>query len=233
MKVYCTAHHPLCHLADRCFKLSDHQYGFQSRHSTGDLLAFLTNLWSSYFVDFGETFTIALDISKAFDRVWHKAWISTLPFFCFYPLCSFISNFLSDHSIAAVVDGHFSSPKPINSGVPQGSVLSSTSFKSLLNLTQRPIHSYADDSTLHFTFLSRRPNQKQVNDSRGDATQRLSSISLISNWGGKHFVLFNASKTQFLHLSTQKKSVRQLFPLLRWHRPVPLFYTEHPWAILY
>ena len=53
---------------------------------------------------------------------WPKALISKLPSFGFYPLCSFISNFLSDLSIAAVVDGHCSSPKPINSGVPQDSV---------------------------------------------------------------------------------------------------------------
>ena len=34
--------------------------------STGDLLAFFTESWSSSFRDFGETFAVALDISKAF-----------------------------------------------------------------------------------------------------------------------------------------------------------------------
>ncbi len=28
---------------------------------------------------FGETFAVALDISKAFDRIWHKALLSKLP----------------------------------------------------------------------------------------------------------------------------------------------------------
>ena len=49
--------------------LSDRQYGFRQGRSTGDLLAFLTKSWSSSFRDFGETFAVALDISKAFDRV--------------------------------------------------------------------------------------------------------------------------------------------------------------------
>ena len=152
--------------------LSDRQYGFRKGRSTGDLLALLTESWSSSFRSFGETFAVALDISKAFDRVWHKALISKLPSFGFYPsFCSFISNFLSGRSISAVVDGHCSSPKSINSGVPQGFVLSPTLFllfiNGLLNVTQCPIHSYADDSTLHFsTSFARRPSQQELHISR-------------------------------------------------------------------
>ena len=190
--------------------LSDRQYGFRKGRSTGDLLSLLTESWSSSFRSFGETFAVALDISKAFDRVWHKALISKLPSFGFYPsLCSFISSFLSDRSIAVVVDGHCSSPKSINSGVPQGSVLSPTLFlifiNDLLSLTQCPIHSYADDSTLHYsTSFTRRPNSQELTASRLDAAQRLTSdLSLISDWGRRNLVSFNASKTQFLHLSTR------------------------------
>ena len=119
--------------------LSDCHYGFWKGRSTGDL-AFLTESCSSSFRDFGETFTVGLNISKAFDRVWHKSLISKLPSYGFYlSLCNFISSFLSDHSVAAVVDGHCSSSKTIKSVVPQGSVLSPTLFllfiNDLLNLT--------------------------------------------------------------------------------------------------
>ena len=190
--------------------LSDHQYGFRKGRSTGDLLSFLTNSWSSSLNGFGETFAVALDISKAFDRVWHKALISKLPSFGIYPsLCSFLSSFLSGRSIAAVVDGHCSSAHPINSGVPQGSVLSPTLFllfiNDLLNLTTCPIHSYADDSTLHCSMaFPSRPTQQQVINSRSNALERLTSdLSLISDWGKTNLVMFNASKTQFLHLSTR------------------------------
>ena len=112
-------------------------------------------------------------------------------------------------SIVAVVDGHCSSPKPINSGISQDSVLSPTLFLLYindLNLTQCLIQSYADDSTLHFSMsFCRHPNQKQVNDSLGDITERLTSdLSLISDWGKENLVLFIASKTQFLHLSTRQ-----------------------------
>ena len=199
--------------------VSDRQYGFRKGRSTGDLLAFLTDSWSSSLSCFGETFAVALDISKAFDRVWHKSLLSKLPSFGFYPsLCTFISSFLSGRSISAVVDGHCSKPKPINSGVPQGSVLSPTLFllfiNDLLSKTNCPIHSYADDSTLHYSFFfNNRPNQQELNNSRLEAAERLTSdLSIISDWGRRNLVSFNASKTQFLHLST-RHNLPDVYPL--------------------
>ena len=122
-----------------------------------------------------------------------------------YPsLCNFISSFLSHHSIAAVVDDHCSSPKSINSGVHHGSVLSPTLFLSfindLLNQTSCPIHSYADDTTLHFSAsFHRPPTLQEVHSSCREASERLTSdLSKISDWGKANHVLFNASKTQFL-----------------------------------
>ncbi len=113
--------------------LSDSQFGFRKGRSIGDL-AILSTFWSSSLSSFGETFAVALDMSKAFDRVWHKSLLSKLPSYGFYPsFCIFISSFLSDRSISAVVDGNCSTPMIINSGVPQGSVLSLTLFLLFIN----------------------------------------------------------------------------------------------------
>ncbi len=80
--------------------LSDRQNGFRKGRSTGDLHSLLTDSWSSSLSRFIETFSVALDISKAFDRVWHKSLLSKPPSFGFYPsLCSFISSFPSDCSL--------------------------------------------------------------------------------------------------------------------------------------
>merc|ERR1711980_82167 len=84
-----------------------------------------------------------------------------------------------------------------------GSVLSPTLFllfiNDLLSLTQCSIHSYADDSTLHFSMsFPRRPTQQELHTSRQDAAERLTSdLSVISDWGKANLVLFNASKLNF------------------------------------
>ena len=134
--------------------LSDHQYGFCKARSTGDLLSYLTHVWSSSLKNFGESFVVALDISKAFDRVWHKALLAKLPAYGFTPsFCKLISSFLSNRFISVAVDGATSASFPVSSGVLQGSVLSPTLFllfiNDLLHATASDVHSFADDSNLH------------------------------------------------------------------------------------
>ena len=84
----------------------------------------------------------------------------------------FLISFLVGRSIATVIDGHRSTFKSINIGVPQGSFLSHTLFvifiNDLLSVTSSPIHSYADDSTLHYSFhFERLPSQVQLANARG------------------------------------------------------------------
>ncbi len=127
-------------------------------------------------------------MSKAFDRVWHKSFFfSKVPSYGFYfSLCSFISSFLSDRSISTVVNGHCSTPITINSGVPQGFVLSPTLFLLFINdlsSTHNQLHVYVDDSTLHYsTHFRHRPTQQELHNSRLEAAERLTSdLSIISN----------------------------------------------------
>ena len=114
----------------------------------------VTNKWNLAVEQHGEAFAIALDISKAFDEVWHENHICKI---VAYGLDSipirWIKSFLKDRKICVVFNGSSSPAYSPNAGVPQGSVLSHTLFllyiNDLLDRTVNPIHSFADDATLH------------------------------------------------------------------------------------
>ena len=98
--------------------LSDHQYGFRKARYTGDLLAYAVHVWSSTLESCGENTVISLDISKAFDRVWHKGLLAKLPMFGLHQtLINLIASFLSVSLIAVRVDGCLPNLYAINSGV--------------------------------------------------------------------------------------------------------------------
>ena len=65
-----------------------------------------------------------LDISKAFDRVWHDGLIFKLKSYGVTgPFLSLIRNFLTDRYQRVVLNGKTSEWKRINAGVPQGTIL--------------------------------------------------------------------------------------------------------------
>ena len=74
--------------------LSDHQYGFRQARSTGNLLVYAVHAWSFALESYGESRVISLDISKAFDRVWHKSLLAKLPIFGLHTLNAFLAFYL-------------------------------------------------------------------------------------------------------------------------------------------
>ena len=57
---------------------SDFQYGFRSSRSTADLLTVVSDRIARAFNRSGATRAVALDISEAFDRVWHAGLLHKL-----------------------------------------------------------------------------------------------------------------------------------------------------------
>ena len=175
--------------------LSDHQYSFRKTRSTGDLLSHLTHAWSSSLRNFGESLDVALDISKAFDRVWHKALLAKLPAYGFTPsFCKLISSFLSNRFIYVVVDSTTSASFPFSSGVPQGSVLSRALFllfiNDLLHASASDVHSFANDSTLHkSSSFQCQPSSNAHSQSRLAMSSTINSdLQSISEWGTRNLV---------------------------------------------
>ena len=179
--------------------INDRQYGFRPNRSTGDLLAYVTHVWGDTLDKFGESVAVSLDISKAFDRVWHKALISKLSAYGLpSKLCDWLCSFLHKRRLRVLVDGFASELMQVNAGVPQGSVLSPTLFLLHINdmLSLGNIHCYADDSTVHGGYTSRpSAGYGAVEQERQAVIAELDgSLAKISDWGKKNLVGFNAKK---------------------------------------
>ena len=72
---------------------------------------------------------VFLDISKAFDRVWHAGLLHKLEQHGITgDLLRWISSYLSDRTQSVVLNSATSTAKSTSAGVPQGSVLGTQSF---------------------------------------------------------------------------------------------------------
>ena len=102
----------------------------------------------------GATRAVPRDISKAFDRVWHAGLLHKLKSYGISgQIFGLISSFIGNRQLRVVLDGKSSQEYLLNSGVPQGSILSDTLFLIYISgLTDDAICNIAicaDDTTLY------------------------------------------------------------------------------------
>ena len=142
--------------------------------------------------------SVYLDISKAFDRVWHDGLIHKLKR-CGVSgqLLSLIKSFLKDRKQRTVLNGHCSNWGDILAGVPQGSILGPLFFLVYINdLTadlKCNVKLFADDTSL-FTVA------REANEA---AEHMNHDLQLITQWANDWRMSFNPDP--------QKQAVELLF----------------------
>ena len=159
------------------------------------------------------------DVSKAFDRVWHKGLIFKLKQLGIDgDLLEWISNYLNNRQQRVVIKSCKSDFKRTNAGVPQGSVLGPLLFliyvndisESLLSLTRL----FADDSSLFYSATS-------IFDIEGIIN---SDLQVLTNWAKQWLINFNPLKTEAI-LFTLKQFAN--FPKLIFNNTVIQFVNDH------
>ena len=129
---------------------------------------------------------VFLDISKAFDKVWHDGLIFKLKSYGVEgALLSLLKNYLQNHEQRVVLNGQTSGWGKINSGVPQGSVLGPLLFLIYINDLPDGIISmckiFVDDTSLFSKVLD---INKSVTDLNTD-------LEKISQWAYQWKMQFN------------------------------------------
>ena len=142
---------------------------------------------------------ISLDISRAFDMVWHPAMLTKLSSDDIQGhLHSWLTDFFSCRSQHVALHGVLSSHLPVQAGVPQGSVLGPVLFLFFINdlsdSLDNPVCLYADDSTLCHTICH--PSDRQA-----AASSLSADLHKITNWSNTWNMSFNPDKSHTLSMS--------------------------------
>ncbi|MCP3899199.1 MAG: hypothetical protein GY707_05745, partial [Desulfobacteraceae bacterium] len=184
------------------FILSVFQSGFQSGKST------ITQLIEVYHhfckaVDEGKEIRVTfLDISKAFDKVWHRGLLLKLQQCGISgPLLEWFCSYLKNRKQRVVINGQASTWGKINAGVPQGSVLGPLLFLVYINdiihaVNYSQIRLFADDTCLFIEV-----------DNRDETTPKINSdLDSINKWSKKWLITFSPQKTKSLVISNKDDS---------------------------
>ena len=170
--------------------------GFKELDSAINQLLYITDKIHKAIEAGKEICLVFLDVSKAFDRVWHsgllhKARCMGIEGRLFDWLC----DYLKDRKIRVVLNGQKSEWRNTTAGVPQGSILGPLLFLIFVNdITEgieSDIHLFADDTSL-----------LEIIDNYNDSIAKMNrDLERLSTWADRWLVTFNAAKTVYLKVS--------------------------------
>ena len=182
--------------------LNPNQYGFRRARGTQVALAKLYETIAIAQTKGHGCNLISRDISKAFDKVWHeglkyKLWLVQPPEILLRTLCSFL-----DDRRACILIGTYKGPEfELESGVPQGSILSPALFNFYtfdLPPPSQGCHQviFADDHTQVVTHPSKRKNILALKTAR--------EIEKVNNYERCWKISTSLEKFQLLSISAAK-----------------------------
>ena len=175
------------------------QSGYRPGDSTVNQLVYLVHKIHQAFEQGKEVRMVFIDISKAFDRVWHKGLLHKLKLIGVEgPLLSWFESYLSNRKQRVVIDGQYSQWKNINAGVPQGSVLGPLLFLIYINDITENLESYsllyADDTSLYDI----------VDNPDTSSTKLNNDLIEIEKWAKRWLATINTKKTKCMTFSVKR-----------------------------
>ena len=178
--------------------LTDKNSGFKKSDSTTNQLVYITHKISQALDSKEDACLVFLDLSKAFDRVWHRGLLFKLRRLGLSQIViQWFSSYLTNRVQQVVVDGATSQPLSITAGVPQGSILGPLLFLVYINdLVDRLICNvflFADDTFLLDIFSDPTSSSVRIN----------TDLSTLAEWGDTWKMIFCPVKTNYMVVSNK------------------------------
>ena len=186
--------------------ISSNQSGFKPGDSCiNQLLSITHEIYESFDVGL-EVRSVFLDISKAFDKVWHDGIIYKLTQNGISGnLLNLLEDFLKERKQRVVLNGQVSTWKNIDAGVPQGSILGPLLFLIYINdLTEgltTNVKLFADDTSLFSV----------VHDTQTSANDLNKDLKIINNWAFQWKMNFNPDPTKQAHEVIFSRKTKEIY----------------------
>jgi len=170
-----------------------------------------------------DTRGVFLDISKAFDRVWHDGLLFKLHSYGVNgSLLSLLRDFLSGRMQRVTLDGDSSTWNLITAGVPQGSILGPLLFLIFINDLPLGLESlakiFADDTSLFSLVLDQIQSSAILNRDLGR----------INDWAYQWKMSFNPDPTkQAVGIYFSKKGAPLDIPIISFNDSPVTFFESH------
>lgn len=191
--------------------IPSHQFGFRKNHSTIEQIHRVTNTIEIALENKKVCSAVFLDISQAFDGVWHLGLIRKLKTLLPTHFCEILCSYLSDRYYRVRCESQFSDLRPITSGVPQGSILGPLLY--LIYTYDMPINrncfigTFADDTVLMSTGKNSSESISKLQTSLNDVYQWTKTWGLKLNNSKSIHIDFANIRTNYTPLYIEQQQV--------------------------
>ena len=196
----------MAHLTDNDI-LSEFQHGFREKRSCETQLLLTVDDFANNLNQGGQTDSVLLDFSKAFDKVDHQKLCHKLDHYGIRGRhLIWIQSFLSDRTQQVIVNGKSSPSSVVKSGVPQGTVLGPLLFLIYINdlpsCVQSQVRLFADDAYLYRTIVTQNDTVILQND-----------LNELQNWEKRWSMEFHPHKCKLLRITNKTKPILNTYTI--------------------